>query len=110
MGPGEGTNEEPLTPYTISIRPAAEAELVEAYFHYEGKEEGLGAEFRRAVDACLEVVVRHPTAYQIVRGQVRRALLRRFPYGLFYEIDGQRIVVFACFHSSRHPKEWERRT
>ncbi len=34
-------------------------------------------------------------------------MLRRFPYGVFYLTEGERIVVIACFHASRRPKPWQ---
>ncbi len=91
------------------IQPEAQAEIIEAYQWYEDKAEGLGAEFVRAVDACLAAIERNPTAYALVHKQVRRALLRRFPYGIFYLVEGEAIVVLACFHSSRDPKRWQQR-
>jgi len=109
VGTGEGADEEGVTSYDISIQPEAESEILEAYWYYEGREEGLGDEFREAVEACLDLIARHPRAYQVVQGEVRRGLLRRFPYALFYLVEGQRVVVFACFHASRDPREWQRR-
>ena len=44
-----------------------------------------------------------PALYQRVRHDIRRAVLHRFPYGLFYLIDGDRILVLACFHLHRKP-------
>lgn len=100
---------ERATNYTTRIQPEAQAEIVEAHQWYEDKAEGLGAEFVRAVDACFASIERNPTAYAVVHKQVRRALLRRFPYGIFYLVEGETIVVLACFHGSRDPKQWQRR-
>jgi hypothetical protein len=52
------------------------------------------------VDACLAAIERNPTAYAVVHKQVRRALLRRFPYGIFYLVEGETIIALACFHGS----------
>jgi len=81
----------------------------EAYQYYEDKAEGLGMEFLRAVDACFSAMERHPRMYQVVHKEVRRALLRRFPYGIFYLIEDTKLVVIACFHANRNPKHWQRR-
>jgi plasmid stabilization system protein ParE len=51
----------------------------------------------------------HPEAYALVRGEARRASLRRFPYSVIYVLDEATIVILACFHASRDPGEWERR-
>jgi plasmid stabilization system protein ParE len=95
--------------YRILIQSEAEAEITEAFQWYESKAQGLGAEFIRALDAGFAVIERDPTTYHTVYKQVRRVLLRRFPYGLFYVIEEQMIVVVACFHASRDPKQWQRR-
>lgn len=95
--------------YTLEIQPEAEAEIQEAHHWYEDRAEGLGEEFLRAVDACLAAIQRHPTAHAVVYRNVRRALVHRFPYGIFYLIEGDMIVVLACFHGSRDPRQWQRR-
>lgn len=109
MGNGAGEDQEPVDRYTVSIQPEAEEEIIEAYRYYEDKAEGLGTEFVRAVDACLASVERNPRMYAVVHKDVRRALLRRFPYGLFYFLEDDKIIVLACFHASRDPKQWQRR-
>ncbi len=91
----------------IVVQPAAEAEITEAFRWYESRSEGLGSEFMRALDAALSAVQRNPGSYAAVHGPVRRAMLRRFPYGVFYLLDGEVIVVLACFHASRAPKPWQ---
>jgi plasmid stabilization system protein ParE len=94
----------------IVVRPEAEAEFREAYNYYEARAEGLGNEFLRAVDASLAAIQRHPQMYAVVHNGVRRALLRRFPYGIFYVAEPETIVVIACFHASRDPQAWQGRS
>jgi plasmid stabilization system protein ParE len=110
MGSSAGEDQESVASYTISIQPEAEAEILEAYQYYEDKAEGLGTEFVRAVDASLASIERNPRMYAVVHNDARRALLRRFPYGIFYVLEDDKIVVLACFHASRDPKQWQRRT
>ncbi len=98
----------------LLIRPEAEAEIVEAHNWYKLQAEGLSSEFLRAVDACLNSIEREPLAYPVVHKQVRRALLRKFPYGIFFVYEqmneeNERIVVLACFHARRDPKQWQER-
>ena len=96
--------------YQVIVRPEAAREIQEAFDWYEERSEGLGLEFLRAADVCLSSVRRNPEAYSIAHEQVRRALLRRFPYMLFYLIREDTIVVVACFHIKRSPADWRRRT
>ena len=90
-------------------RPAAAADIERAYARYEEERKGLGEEFLAEVDATVALVLERPAAYPVVVRQTRRALVHRFPYGLFYGILGDTIVFVACFHTSRNPALWRRR-
>ena len=90
----------------IVIRPAAEAELAEAYAWYEQQRPGLGDGFLLRVDACVSGIQRNPLLHPIVHRDVRRAFLRRFPYGVFYVPGEDRITVLAILHLSRDPTRW----
>lgn len=92
-----------------NYRPAAAADLDYAYARYEEERKGLGEEFYAEVRATAQRVVERPEAYPVVIRQTRRALVHRFPYGLFYRIVGDTIVFVACFHTSRNPALWRRR-
>ena len=93
----------------VIVRPEAEREIQDAFDWYEDRSEGLGAEFLRAADACLAGVQRDPLAFPKVHKAVRRVLMRKFPYALFYLIEEESIVVVACFHAKRDPIDWLRR-
>jgi plasmid stabilization system protein ParE len=95
--------------YQIVVRPEAAREVQEAFDWYEGRSEGLGLEFLRAADASLSGVQRHPLAFPKVHREVRRVLIRKFPYALFYIVEQESIVVVACFHARRDPTDWLRR-
>lgn len=93
----------------IIFRPEAEAELGEAAEWYEARGIGLGAEFLRAIDMAIASIGRNPFGYQTVFGDVRRALLRRFPYSVIYSVIDNEIVIVACIHGRRDPKRWQER-
>ena len=94
----------------ILVRPEAEAEVHQAFEWYEEQSKGLGLEFLRAIEACLSGVTRSPLAYQVVKvPNIRRAVVRRFPYALFYLVDDDAIVVIAVFNIKRRPIDWLRR-
>jgi toxin ParE1/3/4 len=95
--------------YRITVRPETAREIQEAFDWYEGRNEGLGLEFLRAADASLAGVRRNPLAFPKVHKEVRRVLIRRFPYALFYIVEEESIVVVACFHAKRDPIDWLRR-
>jgi len=88
----------------VTIEPDAEEDIFEAYRWYEDCDVGLGEEFLRAVDSCIASIQRYPLSYTIVYKEIRRALIRKFPYGIFYHADKDNIVILACFHARRSPK------
>jgi toxin ParE1/3/4 len=95
--------------YELLIRPEAESDMLQAHAWYEDRRPGLGAQFLRAIESCLETIQRYPLACAKVEDDVRRALLKRFPYGIFYVVDGERISILACLHAKRRPGIWRRR-
>ena len=95
--------------YRLVIRPEARAEVAEAAKWYDAREQGLGRDFLRAFRAGTDVLRRNPFLYQIVFEDMRRVLLRRFPYGVFYEIHGSDVVVLGCMHEARDPEVWQKR-
>jgi toxin ParE1/3/4 len=95
---------------SLRLTPEAELDLSEAHAWYSAQRRALGREFLRAVDACFAAIRRNPEAYQVIERKVRRALLRRFPYGVFFEVLADYIVVYAVFHGARDPRAWKRRT
>jgi len=66
------------------LTPEAEADLAEAYDYYEGQISGLGRDFVATLEKQLERVVENPSQYQAIHRGVRRAVMRRFPYAVFY--------------------------
>jgi plasmid stabilization system protein ParE len=95
--------------YQVIIRPEAANELQAAFDWYEETNEGLGFEFLRAAEACLEKIRRNPLSYPLAHKQTRKALLRKFPCSLYYVINNNTLAVLACFHGKRHPIDWLRR-
>lgn len=95
--------------YKIKILSEAELDLEEAYQWYEMQVNQLGSEFIRKVDDSLSLIQKTPFAYPIIYQNIRRKLLSRFPYGLFYLIEDDLILVIACFHVKRDPKQWKKR-
>ncbi len=91
------------------LRPAAAADLEDAYRWYEAQQPGLGEEFLAAAEAVKKSVVANPQQFPVIHRQTRRALFRRFPYGLHYRIVDDQIVFVACMHARRDPRRWQSR-
>ncbi|MGH8503707.1 MAG: type II toxin-antitoxin system RelE/ParE family toxin [Gammaproteobacteria bacterium] len=81
----------------VIIRPEAELDLAAAQIWYEAEREGLGLEFRAAVSHSIELIRSHALMFPTVLRTIRRALLIRFPYALFFEPEeGLRAAYLAC--------------
>ncbi len=93
----------------VVFRPQAEAEFEEAQSWYEGCARGLGQEFVTCVQATIEAVRRNPDQFRRVDGDVRRAVVRRFPYVILYLADPESVAIVAVFHTSRDPAVWRMR-
>jgi plasmid stabilization system protein ParE len=96
--------------YSVIFTQAARFELIAAQDWYENEATGLGRRFRQAIDALTERMSANPRQFPIVFKNVRRALLRRFPYSLFFVVEDDALIVIACFHASRDPSHWQKRT
>jgi plasmid stabilization system protein ParE len=95
--------------YRLVIRPEADVELAEAAQWYEERSPGLGGEFLDSFLAVTDRLRQNPYLFAPAFQNARRALLHRFPYSVIYEVHGDEVVVLACFHESRDPKEWQGR-
>lgn len=93
----------------LSLRDEAEDDLRDAAQWYEGERIGLGREFTQAARALLATVAREPERYPLVRAEVRRALMRRFPYAVYFIVEPESVIVLACVHVRRDPQVWQSR-
>ena len=95
--------------YQLTVRRQAKADIREAARWYERQSPGLGRAFLHQIDVLLDRIREDPLQHQVVYRSVRRAIPRRFPYGLFYRIDGSAVLVFAVVHLHRDPSTWQDR-
>lgn len=92
--------------YKLFAEPRVAQDLLRARFHYERQREGLGDEFLGEIDATYTRVQDNPLKYQVLRSEIRRALCRRFPFGVFFTVKQDVITVLAVFHTAQNPEEW----
>lgn len=95
--------------YSLIIRPKAQAEIREAARWYEKQRKGLGSQFLQSADQAMDGLRSTPKMHAIAIDNVRRKLLRRFPYFLYYQVEETRVVVIGVFHTSRDPQTWQDR-
>jgi len=95
--------------FSVVFRRIAKREFDDAISWYQDRREGLGREFSVAVEQQLEKIAFSPNQFVCVRGDVRRAVLQRFPYSIHFIVEDDRIVVLAIFHARRDPNQLEDR-
>jgi plasmid stabilization system protein ParE len=96
-----------MTP--LGLTEDAEADAQEASAFYAGRSPGLGAEFTAEMERVLALLAANPDIGTPVTSELRRLLLRRFPYYLLYRVEEDGIVVLAVGHHSRRPGYWQDR-
>ena|SRR5215216_5273847 len=94
---------------SVVFRRLAKREFDDAISWYEGRREGLGEEFSVAIERQLERIAESPNQFVRVRGKIRRSVLRRFPYSIYFIAEDDRVVVLAIFHAKRDPQHLETR-
>jgi toxin ParE1/3/4 len=93
----------------VAFAPEVQQDVREAYDWYEERRIGLGEEFLSCVEACIERVCRSSEMHAIVHENYRRALVRRFPYAVFYEYESNIVTIYCVFHTARDPAKWRSR-
>ena len=91
------------------VRPEAQTDIREAARWYESREIGLGLRFLREIRTSLEHISDNPLRFPIVEDNVRRALLRKFPYSIYFVNEPEAIAIVAVLHQHRRPEAWKSR-
>ena len=108
-GQGAGSHESAAVSLPVVLRPEARAEFDDAFDWGERQRPGLGVDFVAQVQEVLDRISATPELYARMFQDVRRAVVRRFPYSVFYKVEPRQVVVLAVFHSRRDPKIWQAR-
>ena len=89
--------------------PLASVDIEEAHRWYESQRLGLDDDFSAALAAVWELLTQFPDAGPPAHRDLRRVLVPRFPYAVYYRVAGQGIEVRGCLHQHRDPQAWRRR-
>ena len=92
----------------VVLHPEAEREYTAAAQYYEKQRPGLGADFIAAMDEAVADLLQFPHRWRVIEEDVRRGLLRRFPYVFYYweKIPSEELEILSISHSKRHPLYW----
>ena len=93
----------------VRFLPEALEDLLETQRWYASREQRLGQTFAEAIGVAVERIAQDPAALPFVYGAVRRLVVRRFPYAVYFREVGDEIVVLAI-HGRQDPRRWQGRT
>ena len=88
---------------------SADADIQTAFEFYEEIQAGRGEVFMRHLDAALSLLRQHPEIAPVYEGRYRRMLIRDFPYGVFYEVQPNRIIIGAVMDLRQDPEAIRRK-
>lgn len=94
----------------IEFLPEAIIELHDAIQYYELQVEGLGTNFKSVAESTIKRIAVFPTAWSIVRPNIRKCIMHKFPYNILYSIEDNTILIIAIAHHHRYPNYWNERT
>ncbi|MBM3860536.1 MAG: type II toxin-antitoxin system RelE/ParE family toxin [Verrucomicrobia bacterium] len=93
----------------LIFHPAADAELIAAAEFYESQANGLGRDFLDETSHALSRIGDFPQAWPVMEADIRRCLLKRFPYAIFYRLTVEHIRILAIADLRREPGYWRER-
>ena len=92
----------------VRFLPEARQDLIETRQWYDLRQAGFGTVFARAFADAIERMQAQPLSYPAVVGSIRRVILQRFPYAIYFRVETDEIVVLAV-HSRQDPGRWRER-
>ncbi|XXT14767.1 hypothetical protein WME94_31425 [Sorangium sp. So ce429] len=93
----------------LEIRQEAEVEIFDAALRYERERRDLGFRFESEVDVTIRRAIENPLQFPEIEPGIRRAVVRIFPYGVFFLLEEPLVLVIAVLHLHRHPDAWKGR-
>jgi toxin ParE1/3/4 len=95
--------------FRLVVKPEAEADIIQIVDWYNGAQEELGDEFFKILDRKMNLIAHNPFLFPKKHKNIRRALIDKFPFGVFFIVENDTVFLLAVIHSSRNPQIWKRR-
>jgi hypothetical protein len=93
----------------VQFLEPAQAEFTVAVSYYNSQNYGLGFESSDEIKAAIVRIVEYPEAWGLVSKRTRRCRIKRFPYGVIYQVRGNNLLIIAVMHLHREPQSWKTR-
>lgn len=94
----------------LRISVEAGSDISEAVQWLRERSPSVPQRFRTSLEETFGSILEHPFMFPNVHGEIRRALLRKFPYAVFFIVEGEDAIIVGVIHQARHPSTWQRRT
>jgi plasmid stabilization system protein ParE len=94
----------------VHFRQDAETDVADAAAWYENQSAGLGAEFLDEILAACNIIAENTQMYPVLHRGTRRAVIHKFPFGIYYRVENDLVTVVGVMHASRDPNKWKKRT
>lgn len=95
--------------YQLSVRKEAEADILEAFEYYESCRKNLGHDFLLCIEESLNKIQRNPWIYKEIHRNIRRVFIHRYPYGIYFVIIENTLLVIGVVHARQCPSHWKNR-
>ena len=97
--------------YEVEFDPRAENDVAAALTWYDQHDADIGTQFINKLDEIITTISEMPRVSPKIEGDIRRALMKQFPYSLYYRLDDDMAIVrvIAVLHTSRRPDYWKSR-
>lgn len=93
--------------YVLRIRAAARRDIAESHAWYAERSPAAAERFSTELAAVFTAVGENPLMFAKVYGEIRRALLRHYPYAVYFIVAAHRVSVLRVLHQARDPREWQ---
>jgi plasmid stabilization system protein ParE len=93
----------------LVVQPQSDLDIQAAVVWYEDQRAGLGLRFLDELDSVFQRIEANPRQFPRLEDEVRRALLRHFPYGVYFIGESETITVLAVLHLHQEPDMWKSR-
>lgn len=94
---------------SVFFHQAVKEEFLNSRDYYDELVLGLGKPFVIEVERCINIIKSNPLAYPIVRQNIRKAVIMKFPFSILYKLEDDNIYILAVMHQKRKPLYWSSR-
>ncbi len=95
--------------YEIELSESAEKDFESSYKYYEAESPKVAEKFLKTVDKQIERISKNPDSYPVVHKDIRKSVIKRFPFLIYFQIKLAIIQIIGIFHTSRNPEIWKKR-